>query len=143
MSIVSRETQIRIKERNKAEDSCRNYGYAYELKEATGLRVTDWGRPSKIDFIDCRDGFVRKADIWAVLWVIVYVGKFASRQICDGRGIHSGWNVWLRYPTQSFQDVRKVFELHLGTCGLYHRACYCIEEWEWTEQNGWEPADHV
>ena len=46
-------------------------------------------------------------------------------------------------PTHSLQDVRKLFELHLETGGLYHRVCFCIEEWEWNEQNGWEPADHV
>ena len=143
MSIVSREMKIRMDEKRKAEDLYRNYGYAYELTEATGLRVINWGRPSKIDFIECRDGIVRLADIWVVSWVTVYVCKFANQKLCDGRGIHSGWNVWSRYPTHSFQDVRKLFEHHVGTCGLYYRACYCIEEWEWNEQNGWEPADHV
>ena len=67
MSIVSREMQIRINEKRNAEDLYRSYGYAYEQMEATGFRVTDWGRPSNIDFIDCRDGVVRKAEIWVVL----------------------------------------------------------------------------
>ena len=71
----------------------------------------------------------------------VYVRDFPDRR--NGHGINSGWKLWVRYPTKAFEDIHKLFELYLGTGGLYKRVSYCIEEWEWTEQNGWKDADHV
>ena len=73
-----------------------------------------------------------------VLWVAVYVRDFPAAHARP-----SGWKLWTRYPTKAFQDIPKFFERYLGTAGLYMRACYCVEEWEWTEQNGWESADRV
>ena len=126
MSFVSPEAQLRSQEIDRENDLYRNYGYAYELNEATGCRVTDWGRPSKFDHIYCRDGLACKAASWVVLWVAVYVRDFPDRR--NGYGINSGWKLWVRYPTKAFEDIHKLFELYLGTGGLYKRVSYCIEE---------------
>ena len=142
MTSCSREVQFRIDELKKEEDLFRNYGYAYDLLEKPiGLRVTDWGRPSKFIHTYSRDGLAIEAASWEVFWVTVCVRDFADLRI--GGDIGSGWYVWVRYPTKAFVDIDKLFKLYLGTCGLYKRVRYDIEDWEWSEPNGWEPVDHV
>ena len=141
MSFVPPEAQLRRQEIDRKNDLYRNYGYAYELNDTNDLHVKHWGRPSKFDYIDCRDGLACEAATWVVFWVAVYVRDFPDPR--RGHGKNSGWILWVRYPAKAFEDIHKLFELYLGTGGLYMRVSYCIEEWEWTEQNGWKPADHV
>ena len=127
----------RLQRLNEGNELYNDYGYAYELLESNDLRVMDWGRRSKFESIFSRDGFTPNVATWVVLWVAVYVRDFPS----DAR--RTGWTLWARYPTKAFRDIPKLFQRYQRTWGLYKRVCYCIEEWEWTEQNGWECADHV
>ena len=140
MSFCSPEAQLRSKEIDRKNDLYSNYGYAYELNVTKDLCVMHWGRPSKFEYVACRDGLAREAATWVVFWVAVYVRDFPDPRRHDKT---SGWILWTHYPTKAFGEIHRLFERHLDAGGLYKRVAYCIEEWEWTEQNGWEHADHV
>ena len=141
MSFVSPEAQLRCNEIHRKNDLYSNYGYAYELNDTKDLRVMHWGRPSKFEYVDCRDGLALEAATWVVFWVAVYVCDFPDPR--RGHCKNSGWIFWTHYPTKAFGDIHRLFERHLDIGGVYKRVAYCIEEWEWTEQNGWVHADHV
>ena len=127
-----------LQQQHEDEALCNDYGYAYkQLDESNDLREMDWGRPSKYEPIFNPDGCTPNVATWVVFWVAVYVRDFPADAYT------TGWTIFARYPAKTFRDIPKLFQRYLGTGGLYKRACYCIEEWEWTEQNGWECADHV
>ena len=140
MSFFSPEAQFRINEIDRKNDLYCNYGYAYEFNDAHDLCVTHWGRPSKFEYVICWDGLAREAATWVVFWVAVYVRDFPDTRRHDKT---SGWILWTNYPTKAFGEIHRLFERHLDTAGLYKRVAYCVEEWEWNEQNGWEHVDHV
>ena len=140
MSFFSPEAQFRINEIDRKNDLYCNYGYAYEFNDAHDLCVTHWGRPSKFEYCICWDGLAREVATWVVFWVAVYVRDFPDTRRHDKK---SGWILSTSYPTKAFGEIHRLFERHLDTAGLYKRVAYCVEEWEWNEQNGWEHVDHV
>jgi hypothetical protein len=139
---LSFQAQDRLRQLSRANELDQDYGYAYKLNSSNNLHVTDWGRRSKYEYIIGGSNKVLwvsvYASIWTVLWVSVYVRDFPAEVARP-----SSWALWARYPAKTFEDIPKLFVRYLGTAGLYKRVCYSVEEWEWSEQNGWEAADHV
>ena len=135
---LSSQAQDRLRQLTRANELDQDYGYAYILNSSNNLHVTDWGRRSKYEYIFCRYEHASYASIWTVLWVSVYVRDFPAEVARP-----SSWALWARYPAKTFEDIPTLFERYLGTAGLYKRVCYSVEEWEWSEQNGWEATDHV
>ena len=130
--------QVVRDERARKYDLMGGYGYAYVLNESNVLCVTDWGRASKYEHVQPWSGV---EGVWIVYWVAVYTRDFASMWR-DFRG-DIGWVLWTRYPVKAVEDMEQLFMRYLGTCGLYKRVSYCVEKWEWSEGNLWDPADCV
>ena len=94
------------------------------------LRVEDWGPAT--------DRFVIGWDCWRVIWVEAYVRDFTRR---SGFVHVKGWKHWATFPVLRWRHIPRVFHTWFGTLGLFRRVSFHVEEWIWTQEEGWKFDD--
>jgi hypothetical protein len=103
----------------------------------------EWGEPSKHLLQYCTESGRPVAEAcWLYLHVTVrvrdtWMGTGMSDRIED-----DGWRFYCSYMVDSWAAVRPTFWKYFNEHGLYHRASFTVEGWQWTEEGGWVANPH-
>ena len=116
-------------------NSIPRYSLTYWMEDNWNkLRVFDWGLATGTHLVDVGHR-VLDVECWRVLWVEAYVRDFA---IGSEFAHEEGWKHWATFPVLLWYEIPRVFHLFFGTMGLYRRVSFHVEEWVWTQEDGWE-----
>ena len=83
---------------------------------------------------------VEPVPCWLVLIVTVYHRNIHE----DGRfSSASEWGIYHEYMVERWDEVIRFWDDFYKTCGYANRFALCVERWQWTVENRWEPHDYM